>query len=481
VPKELLSKMINRSLGLNDVRSELERYVRVEYLRALVNTQQVVINRAYLYNNPAVFQDYLQPGESRDAFKELLSFGVIVPFFFNEQTPVDEPTPAEFQVYTKDPRGFPAWQQLCQEVRTRCVRLSWDDEDNREFIRGQLARRFHDFAQNAVSGDVKEYIRDLGMPEGAEKPLRNHLGEMARTCLNFAVQDQLVTRDDLYQKFVTADGTKTAEGKYDKNKLFASEIKRLLDLRYNVNLPDALGGYALTPIDSLPRTALQEWQQLHDPKEINAELLVNLLRQTAFAVVQGGLYLESLGSLSLQDVQEVRRTVEWSNYIQRLQSLLIDPLQFPNPDTGAPAVYQSYVELAGVMTRLAAARRMGQRTARWTPVIELIVDIAGAVLSVVWSSQGMTYKVAGEVSTRIAPRGAPVVVRLIIRGLTELGAQADLKNSIDFMHGRIVDAQNQWEELLGQVSQLKGFTEDKKTAIKQDQHAVINYPEESNE
>jgi hypothetical protein len=103
--------MISAGLTLEDMKLERENSVRTEYRRALINARQLVVNRAYLHSNPIVFQDYLQPGENREAFKELLNYGVIVPYLFNEQTPLDKPN------YATDPRGFPVWEYICQEVR----------------------------------------------------------------------------------------------------------------------------------------------------------------------------------------------------------------------------------------------------------------------------------------------------------------------------------------------------------------------------
>jgi hypothetical protein len=452
VPRAMLHQMMHADLTLDDVKAEREQSVRTEYLRALINARQVVINRAYLYNNPVVFQDYLQPGENHEAFTTLLRQGVIVPYLFNEQSPLDKPG------YTTDPRGFPAWEHLCQEVCIRCVRLSWDDATNGELIREQLARRFHDFAQTVNTGDTAVFTRELGLPPEARNPLRQRFGDVVRKCADFADQDQLATREELYKVFVTADGTPPSMGKYDKNKPFAGEIKQLLDLKYNTNLPDALGGYPLTPIDSLPRTALQEWQQVSQQREITADQLVTLLQRSAFDLVQGGLYLASVGSLSLQDLHAVRRMDTWAQYIRSLEDLLADPWQFDDRERGAWAVYRHYVALAEDITNVVTAKRTQERTAHWTPIIETVFDIAGAVLSVIWSDQGIFYQIAGEVSNRVATGAAPVVARLIVRGFTEQhGAQADLRTSIDFMRGRMQHARSQWRDLVQQLSQFPGF------------------------
>src|SRR5947209_16671514 len=173
MPRNLLRKMKGKGRLTTGIEKERERYVRAEYMRALVNGRQVVINRSYIYNNQAVFQDYLQEGKGRAAFKTLLEEGVIVPYLSTEESPFE---PA---AYENDPRGFETWQQLSQEVSMQCVRLSWDDELNSQLTRDQLARRFHNFAQLAAAGDFETYLQNLGLDSSAKSGLRRRLIEMA--------------------------------------------------------------------------------------------------------------------------------------------------------------------------------------------------------------------------------------------------------------------------------------------------------------
>ncbi|HKT40537.1 MAG TPA: hypothetical protein VJR48_19350, partial [Ktedonobacterales bacterium] len=106
VPTELLNRIFKRnrsrmpfrpkaSLSSDWVRKERERLVRAEYVRALVNSDQIVVNRAYIYNNHAVIRDYerqpvtVEQSNTRNALKQLLSNHVIVPFLYTENDPTD--------------------------------------------------------------------------------------------------------------------------------------------------------------------------------------------------------------------------------------------------------------------------------------------------------------------------------------------------------------------------------------------------------
>ena len=440
VPRGLLQRMLNEGLALNDVESGRERFVRNEYMRALINAEQVVINRAYLYNNDVVSRDYRKRGPNRDAFKNFLSTGVIVPFLFNETSPVDEPA------YKAN--HFDDWKNLSQELRMQCVRLSWDD-DNRHKIDRLLAARFHNFPRTALDRDVDVFLDHLALPESARGSLRKRLRQMSDFSADFAEEGKKIAREDLYKKFVVADGTSPAEGKYDKSKAFAAEIKQLLDLCYNVNLPDALGRYALTPFDSLPRAALQDWQVVKEAP-VEMDQLIVLLQRAAFDILQRGMYLASFGDLTLADVEAIRKTDEWQMYMRSLDELILHPLSFAETDGGAAKVYGSYAKLMRVMTDYLSDRKQEA----WQPVVTVEVEMAGKRLTMTWTDEGTQYGVDGSLSDVFLPGEAPVRARLSIGDVSAEGKQADLATNVDFLRGHVENAKDQWTELVRKVEEF---------------------------
>jgi hypothetical protein len=460
IPRALLPSVLKAGQITGKLDRQLRRAVRAEYIRSLINGQQVILNRAYVYNNPAISQDYSRRGSQREAFRGLLQEKAIVPYLLGEMTPIDRPqSGAGAQSAFNTDKSFGKWQELCQEVRVPCVRLSWDEKENRQLSRKQLSERFNKFALSASAGDIDQYIQDLGLDPSARSVLGKRLVELGQFCLDLKSRDpdRLITRNEIYKAFVSA-GDNPVERKYDSSKPFAGEIKQLLDLAYNCNLPDALKGYLITPVDSLPRTALQEWQQVTKQATITGEELLTLLRRTAFDLVQRGLNIKSMDKLSLQDVREIRHMDEWTAYIQSLKTLLDDPLQFATG--GAENVYKSYGKLAQRMTDLVVSqkRQEGILTS-WLPVVELVFYVAGAVLSCIWTSEGPTYQLFGQISGLVGGAAAPIVGRLVIRDMAEKKAQQDLSTSFDFMRGKLLDARKQWKELEQQVRRLPGFQE----------------------
>ncbi|MGI8477436.1 MAG: hypothetical protein ACR2OO_13855 [Thermomicrobiales bacterium] len=133
-------------------------------------------------------------------------------------------------------------------------------------ITTRLARRFHQFVTTVREGDPIEFAKDLQIPDiEFLRDLEETLNEMGNWASAYrqnnrqkdyqaeqSPKDHFVRREFMYSQFVT-DGN-PALGFYDPRKRFAGEIKQLLDLAYNSYLPDAIGGYALTPHDSLPRS-----------------------------------------------------------------------------------------------------------------------------------------------------------------------------------------------------------------------------------
>ena len=256
-------------------------------------------------------------------------------------------------------------------------------------------------------------------------------------------EGKFVTRTDLYKEFIVS-GKDPIERGYDINKPYVGEVKELIDLSYNSYLADALGGYLLTPLDSLPRTALQEWERARESlKTITIDELIQLLRLSAFDLTQGR-YLKSLSLLQLNDIQEVRRMDEWAKYIAGVETLLRKPSWFA--DGTAVRVYQNYADLMNKIAERVIRRSSlpeSELIAVGTPLTELIIEVAGAQLSVVWTSVGPRYRFSGDTLPQITSgEAAPFVARFNVYYWNGKSSRAELVNSFDFMKGRMQDLQN---------------------------------------
>jgi hypothetical protein len=467
LPRSLLREALKKGGVTPSIERKLTKLVRAEYMRALLNSEQVIINRPYLYNNPAISQDYSKRNSPEyQAFKTLLEDETIIVLLLTEESPTDKP------IFDLQEQASARWVQLCQEVRIHCIRLSWDSKENERLISQKLHRRFQQFVVDAAAGDIDIYLQDLGLDQGEKDSLRKRLVQMGQSGLELHIQGKQITRNILYKKFVMA-GNNPAERRYDNTKPFAGEIKQLIDLRHNSNLADALSGYLITPADSLPRTALQEWEERKGQlSTITAKELLSYLQRTAFNLAGRTLNVPSMDLLQLPDVRAIRATEEWILYMQNLQTLLNHPEQFA--DGLAAGVYQSYAVLAKRITsQINQQPGKSSLLTSWSPTVELVFDIAGAVLSYRLTDQGPQWRLQGKMAELIAHDTAPVVGKFVIRDPAEEHPQQDLSIGIDFLHFQIPDVQEQWKEIEMEVRRLPGFQE----ITEEPEDSTISYKE----
>ncbi len=173
-----------------------------------------------------------------------------------------------------------------------------------------------------------------------------------------------------------------------------------------------------------------------------------MVRKEIFQIVQSGLYLRSIRMLRLQDILVIRNTDEWRAYIESLQQLLRAPLEFADR---ANEVYQNYIKLAQVITKLIASRDSlmgGSLTAEWRPNVKLIINVGGSAATVAWNSgEDKPFTDAPEQKNnlpKVMGGQAPVNVRMIIG---DSSSPSKLHTSIDIIQGRMHGAQMQWLDL----------------------------------
>ncbi|SFD17013.1 hypothetical protein [Streptomyces aidingensis] len=448
VPRRMLGTMLEKGRGLDHrrVAGPRLRQVRQEWLRSLLNAEQVVVNRAFFLNNPAVYQDYLEDGPAAAAFRALLADSVIVPFLFAETGP------AQQQDFGVQAAGRDAWHRVVREVRETgggsCLRISWDDDENRRLTRKYLAAPFHDLLLSLARFDEQGLAGDFGLDRETAAQLKRQLREIAQ----WAVWQERVTREEFYKKFVVAEGSNPADGRYDRHKPFAGVVKQLADLQYNTGLADAVNAFPLTPADSLGRTALQELTRTAAERdggltEISGDRLVELFRQYAFQLVQQPLAI-GLTGLALDHVRQARGTDEWLRYTAGMRRLVAAPLEFP---VHAQTVYADYAALAGRLSDIVAHRREGVAE-RWQPIVKWTVEVLGASLSLFFDDNPHL-ELLGDVAESVAGRASDAVVRFAVVGRDRRRAGAELETSVDLMRVKFERTGEQWRELTARLAE----------------------------
>ncbi|MGV9278155.1 hypothetical protein [Streptomyces griseosporeus] len=456
VPAPLARKMIERGESLDDVARQRLTDVRAEYFRSLINASQVVVNRAYFYNNDAITVDLMEEGEARQAHRRLLASGAIVPFLLTERHPAEEP-PAHLHVRQA---GFTAWQEtlagLPADDRVRCVRMSWDDPDddreNRERSRTRLFQPFAEKVQGLTAKDIDILAAQVGVaPRDADR-FGQRLGEVVSFSNSLSVRRRQVVRNTLYEEFVSVPGSNVAEGRYDAGKPFAGEIKQLLDLIYSVNLADALGRYPLTPVGSLRRVVLQEAREARATPGIveDPEQLLTFLRRQTFAAVQDHLTPAAVNGLALQDIWRLRQTAAWNAYVRAFGALTASPEAFRD---SVGEVFDCYVRLNSEILKLARERRQA-RPNPWRPVVEVVVTVGAAVFTAV--SGDDFWEVAGAALPLAVSGSLSGSVQLVLRN--RIHGRQEQRFAREIASVRLASAR-EWEQFHDLVRRLPGYRE----------------------
>jgi hypothetical protein len=341
-----------------EVASHRKRQALTEFRRSLVYSTQVVINRAFFTNSPFLYDNYL-PSDKQglESFAKLLkgeedSPQAIVPYlhtgkYLGERLPFEE-----------DLRGKEALKALLDEVGGHVVPV-WLDPDPDENAKETLGleMKFGEY----LSGHVKK-LTDEGneilfndmaaeifgtrhaflQEPGAWDSFRKQVAGVA----DYAHGKTKVSRTDVYKRFLI-QGRSDSEladnvikGKFrvtsgyeeDYKDAFVLEIKKLVDLVYNTNLPDRLGRYTFTPVDMPSRNALRDFQRVGG-RRVDRRLvqesgaLRDDLNRIFMANAQRAMALPLLSDLSITDIVEVRRLDAWRSFSLAQQAILQDPLR----------------------------------------------------------------------------------------------------------------------------------------------------------
>ncbi|MGW4205053.1 hypothetical protein [Streptomyces sp. NPDC004726] len=460
VSTEMTRTMIEQGKSLQDVEEERGGEVRAEYFRSLINTRQLVANRVFFYNNRAVSRDLVEGGAARRAHQKLLADGTLVPFLLNEKEPTEHPP----EWIDFDQEAFTAWQETVGRMRSTerltCLRMSWNDDDNRTDTRNALFNPFAARVQALTAKDIPLLGSQVGVPEHRLDAFAARIGEVVQFSNEKRTRNENVVRAGLYEQFVTVPGTPVSDGRYDRDKPFSGEIKQLLDLIYSVNLADALGMYPLTPNGSLRRVALQEWRDIRtasagriitDPEE-----LLLFLRRQAFSAVQDRLTLAAVDSLSLEDIWNLRQSDPWHSYMAAFDELIADPVSFHER---VGLVFDRYVRLNSELIRITGSRpRGGEVDAnKWMPVVETVVTVGGAVFTAMTGDE--IWSLTGALGAAASKYGGSV--QLVLRNRRE--GKREQKFAREMATVRF-DSAREWDQFLSMVRALPGYAETGGTA-----------------
>jgi len=379
------------------VSTKREREAKTEFIRSLVYSSQVIIQRAFLRNNAVVYNNYLpQDRQNVEAFSKLLREKAIIPFLFKESSL------EEGLGFDSREEGDRALNALLQEVgdQLSCVRLAIDDEANEAKTR-TMSRKFtsrlrdlQDFEDRdalAVAREVFNHHRLLADSESLKK-----FGESLRGLARYTVDkvDELrssnktFSRNQVYADHFIVPDSNVALGNFrraDRDNPFLFELKKYVDLVYNTNLPDSLERYTFTPLGLPSRMALQDTTSNSFQHETIEEILsnpelLNSIRQRFMAGIHKGMALPLLNEMSVADVVEVRSLPEWNAFKETQATILRNPLNCLN------LLDQFQTDFGGFQLALSEwfNRKYQQRRIeeRYCSYVSLAISLAGKLIVV---------------------------------------------------------------------------------------------------
>jgi hypothetical protein len=344
VSDAVFSKMVAGDLDFTnpEIARLRESDFRTEFIRSLVYSSQVVIQRAYLKNSDFLYKNYLpKDAENFEAFGQLIRDKAVVPFLFKESSLEDQ---LSFDLRKEGDRALKDLLGLIDDVV--CVRLAFDEEANRrkcDRMSGDFGEGLTHLAhmsreeRSAMASELfldRSRLQEVGQWEAFNKAVDSFARYAFEKNNELRAKDKFLQRTHVYSDHFVREGEKgVVHGLFKqpgRDSPFLLELKKYVDLVYNCNLPDHLKRYTFTPENLPSRMAMQK-----DPggdfghEEAKAVLsdqeLQDSIRRTFMARSQRAMNLPLLRDLTVSDVREIRALPEWKDFADSQAKVLEHP------------------------------------------------------------------------------------------------------------------------------------------------------------
>lgn len=352
ISDDIFNDMISRRVDYRDraIAEARERNFRTEFIRSLVYSSQVVVQRAFFKNSDFLYKNYLpQNGQELQSFADLMRQGAIIPFLFRESSLADD---TDFDVRRE---GDLATKSLLAELGNdgRCVRLAIDEAQNTRLTESMITafgtgiarlNGLGESERNAMSAELFRNPEDL-RPDGSWQKFNTAVDRLS----DYAYQKggelrragKKLARNDVYAELFTvgdSDQKRRANVPLGRFKSpgaedpFLFELKKFVDLVYNVNLPDHLHRYTFTPASMPTRLAMQDAPGIrygHDQvrTSVSNSQAMEWIARSFMAGTQSAMSLPLLSDLTVADVQAIRQLPEWEAFKDAQKAILTDPLR----------------------------------------------------------------------------------------------------------------------------------------------------------
>lgn len=341
VSPAVFNKIASNNLDFNDPAIKADRSfdTATEFNRALVYTSQVVINRAYFRNAEFLYSKYAEESsQDFQGFSELLRTRAIIPFLFKNESASTE------MVFNQDDFGTKAAKRLFKNVGSDAlfVRLSTDQNANIRLAK-EMEVNFKTYFTNQRFYDTEHRkniltaITNRSVSDQEFNVFERNIKELRHDIENATDQNRQFGRNEIYKKWFIRGTGEVVNGGYhgpDTDNPLRFELKKLVDLRYNTNLPDFLQRTSFTPMGMPSRLALQDLKIDSVSQDAMGSFmedsLPRLIREDFCSRTREAMQLPFLHKLSAADLIEVRKLQTRDAFIDGQKAILTNPFQLPD-------------------------------------------------------------------------------------------------------------------------------------------------------
>ena len=333
LPRDVLAQVYRGERRLGSGMREREAAVRREYVRSLLYSPEVIINRAFALNEPAVYSDVR---DYPDSVAKLINDKRLTILLLGSESSLsavmDDPT------FTISKAGTKAWRDLLAangETHQRYLGLSSDESE-------AVTSRFPAFVRQLMRLELTDNrMIELFKPVAIDGYSPPRLDEfktfLDQECRPWVNGGEKVTRSSFYKRFIMPDGADISKPNIDPRKPYAFELKLLADLAYGHNTPTTLRrqSFIATQMPSplcLPPDLFSRGPAF---EHLGASTAADVCDR---AIADTGWYYESAEAflvpdwavLTAADVSVIQSWPEWANFriAQRSVAQVITPDQF---------------------------------------------------------------------------------------------------------------------------------------------------------
>lgn len=318
------------------VEDYMMKYQEDNFMLALINSRQIILNRASLLSN--IFFKRVLTEEtyksSKEALKKMLENGSIIVFLYEDNAIT--PYVHELPKHGGRSEVIRSWNTICTEIGIYCIRVNWKTASDHHSI--ELAKYATTFAVDSEVNSMIGKTFNLNPQQLIKfnETLKSiEMQVFCQTHMNGTNKSDKVdgySRTTFYKNFIVKPSNPGELNSvlyciFDETKPFHRELKKMVDIFYNSIFSNCFRCAALFPYDIHPNDAyLQQLYLKHGEREVSVEEL-----EYAFSdIFESDIVLEEmkrigkniyLDNWKIEKVMKLRSTDKWKEYAWMLESV----------------------------------------------------------------------------------------------------------------------------------------------------------------